>query len=285
MILGRLKARRALDALQRPLWRENEDFHETIRAKLVGRWEDKQFWNFSRCGQEDFFRTCRECRTVQKFKCQCNLKWCPRCQWRLTEKRKKILGLWAQRIRQPKHLVLTQKNFPVLTRGRIREHTQALAKMRRSHAMKTVKGGCVSVEITNEERGWHLHSHWLLDVRWLDMEQVSKTWAKLVGQDFAVCKVMDVRQSDYLREVTKYVCDGSEMAKWSGEHLNEFVRAIKGRRFFFPFGSLFHQSKEIRRELRAEAREPEPCECGCTEFIWEDEVAAVVNQLRREKHL
>lgn len=284
VVLARIHARADREKKQRVLWREDADFKETIRAKLAGLWEDNQFWNFSRCGSEDFFRTCRSCRAVEKMKARCNLKWCPLCSWRLTEKRKRILQLWSARISQPKHLVLTQKNFQVLTCGRLRENTRALAAMRRTRAMSAVKGGCVSVEITNEGNGWHLHSHWLIDCRWLDMEKVSRAWAKQVGQQFAICKIMDVRERDYLREVTKYVVEGSELAKWPADQIHEFVRAVKGRRFFFPFGSLFHQSKEIRKELRAEQAEPAACECGCTDFIYEDEVAALVNQLRREKH-
>lgn len=285
VILARLHNRQAREREQRSLWSEDRDFKETIRSKLAGLWDDNQFWNFSRCGEEDFFRTCRSCKAVEKMKSHCNLKWCPLCSWRITEKRKKLLELWASRISQPKHLVLTQKNFPVLTRGRIRGHTQALAKMRRNRSMKAVRGGCVSVEVTNEGNGWHLHSHWLLDVRWLEMEKVSRAWAKQVGQEFAICKVMDVRQRDYLREVTKYVVEGNELAKWPADKIHEFVRAIKGRRFFFPFGSLFHQAKGIRAELNSDKQEQQPCECGSTDFIWEDEVAAVVNQLRREHRL
>ena len=285
VILARIHLRQKREREQRVLWSEDADFKETIRAKLDGLWDDNQFWNFSRCGQEDFFRTCRSCRAVEKMKSRCNLKWCPLCSWRLTEKRKKLLELWSSHISQPKHLVLTQKNFEVLTRGRVRAHTQALAKMRRSRAMEAVRGGCVSVEVTNEGNGWHLHSHWLLDVRWLEMEKVSRAWAKQVGQEFSICKIMDVRERDYLREVTKYVVDGSELAKWAPEKIHEFVRAIKGRRFFFPFGSLFHQAAEIRKQLNADRPEQQPCECGCSDFIWEDETAALVNQLRREKRL
>jgi hypothetical protein len=271
VILARLRARQEREHEQRQLLKEEDDFHETIRVKLYGLWDAPQFWNFSRCGSEDFFRTCRSCGDVQQFKYRCSIKWCPRCQWRITAQRKKILALWTTRIAQPKHLVLTQKNFPVLTPRRVLEHTRALAKMRRAKCFKRVRGGCVSVEITNEGKGWHLHSHWLIDCRWLDMPAVSRAWGKLVGQNFAVVKIMDVREQDYLREVTKYVVEGSELAKWPREKINEFVRAIYRRRFFFPFGSLFHESPGIRRALKNEKPDAPLCECGCGDFIFRDE--------------
>lgn len=272
-------ARRQAEANQRQLWAEQDDFHETIRSKLEGLCETNQFANFSRCGLEDIYRTCKSCGAVETIQYRCSLKWCPRCQWWLTERRKKILALWASRVTQPKHLVLTQKNFPVLTGKKLRAHTRALARMRRSKSFKSVKGGCVSVEMTNENRGWHLHSHWLLDARWLDMKAVSTTWGKLVGQEFAVCKIMDVRERDYLQEVTKYVVTGSEMARWDANQIHEFVTAVRGRRFFFAFGSLFKQGPAVRAELRGQAAPTGECECGCNQFRWQDELSVRIAAL------
>lgn len=282
VIRRRLKERQERERQQRKLWLEQDDWHETIRSKLEGRFHDPQFVNFERCGQEDFECHCQNCGTVHKFKYQCCIKWCPRCQWKRVEKRKRILELWTARIKQPKHLVLTQKNFPVLTPRRIRDHTRNLARFRRSAAFKKVRGGCVSVEMTNEGTGWHLHSHWLLDVRWLDMQQVSKTWGHIVGQSFAIAKVMDVRERSYLQEVTKYVCSGSEMAQWPPDQVHEFVRAVKGRRFFFTFGTLFHDQAEVRRELMSQEREPMTCECGSSKFKFYSATDAEVRAILRE---
>src|SRR5271170_4679861 len=90
VIVARLRARREREFAQRKLLPEDDDFHETIRSKLSGIWDVPQFWNFSRCGAEDFFRTCKDCRSVEKFKYRCNIKWCPRCAWRVTDTRKKL---------------------------------------------------------------------------------------------------------------------------------------------------------------------------------------------------
>jgi len=279
----RLMRARERERAQGKLLPEDDDFHETIRMKLDGRFDSQQFWNFSRCGHERIFRTCENCGDVQQFPYRCSLKWCPRCAWWICERRRKVLQLWSSKISQPKHLVLTQRNFPILTRKRFREHTQALAKMRRSKCFSEVRGGCVTVEVTNEQNGWHVHSHWLIDVRWLDMPSVARTWARLVGQSFAIVKIKDCRGKEYLREVNKYVCEGSELAGWPPEHILEFVTAIKGRRFFFPFGSLFRQGKEIRAELRGLRPEAAKCDCGCGEFVFEDETSAILNEIRKGK--
>ena len=103
----------------------------------------------------------------------------------------------------------------------------------------------------------------------------------MCGQEFAIVKIMDCRNQDYLQEVTKYVCEGSEMAKWPPEQIHEFVAAIRGRRFFFAFGSLFKLGKEIRAELKAAKPASQPCACGCNDFIFETEEQATVNEIRR----
>jgi hypothetical protein len=141
----------------------------------------------------------------------------------------------------------------------------------------------VSIEITNESHGWHLHSHWLIDCRWLDMPEISREWGRLCGQEFAIVKILDCRDTEYLQEVTKYVVEGSELAKWPAEQVAEFVSAIRGRRFFFAFGTLFKLGKEIRAELAAEKPERKPCECGCGDFLFETEEQATLNEIRKLK--
>jgi len=281
LIRERARARRDRERAQKSLLDDNDCFHETIRTKLAGLLDSTQFWNFSRCGQEKVFRTCKSCQATEAFEYHCSLKWCPRCAYRVTATRKKLIGLWASKITQPKHLVLTQKNFPVLTRRSIREMTRNLYHMRRRKSFAAVKGGCVSVEITNEKRGWHLHSHWLLDCRWLNMTAVCSDWSSLVGQDFAIAKVKDCRNEQYLQEVSKYVVEGSELAKWPADQVNEFVRAVKGLRFFFSFGSLFKLAPEIRRELFATAPPSPVCDCGCSDFAYEDEATAICHDIER----
>jgi hypothetical protein len=191
-----------------------------------------------------------------------------------------MIEFWTSKISQPKHLVLTQKNFPVLTHDRVTDHTENLAAMRRRKSFEGVRGGCVSVEITNEGSGWHLHSHWLLDVDWLDMKEVSRDWADLVGQSFSVCKVMDCRDRSYITEISKYVVEGSELAKWPAEQVNEFVLAVRGLRFFFSFGALYKLGPRIREEIAALEGPPKECDCGETDFVYETEQDVVLHEIR-----
>jgi hypothetical protein len=154
----------------------------------------------------------------------------------------------------------------VLSKREIRFFKSRLLRLRHWKIFSNVKGGCCSLEITNEGRGWHLHAHLLLDVRYVDMEALSRKWGKTLGQKFAIVKIKDVRGTDYVKEVSKYVVEGSELAKWNGEHINEFVRAIKGINFFSSFGSLRKAAPSIRAALQHDAREKFTCECGARNF-------------------
>jgi len=249
LIRARLIEKNLRERQQGKLLDETEGFADQIADKLTGQFDAPQYWNFLRCGHEEIYMTCKNCGQWQTLPYRCNIKWCPRCAQRLARKRKNLIQLWAEKITQPKHLVLTHRNFPVLTRKKIREHTRHLAKMRRAKCFAKVKGGCCSTEITNEGRGWHVHAHLLLDVRWLEMAEVSKKWGKLCGQEFAIVKVMDVREKSYLQEICKYVVEGSELAKWPAEHINEFVQAVRGCRMFTSFGTMAKLAPAIRAEL------------------------------------
>lgn len=175
---------------------------------------------------------------------------------------------------QPKHLVLTSRNFPMMTRKRLRENVIAMTALRRSVCFKKVLGGCASVECTWAKKGdwvngvqvaggFHLHSHWLIEARWIDLEAVESAWAKLIGQELAVVRVYDARQADYVKELCKYVVEGSELAGWPKEIIHQFVCASRGVRFFFKFGELLKQSKAIQMQLACEKKQFAACECGC----------------------
>jgi hypothetical protein len=283
IIRQRKRARWAREKAQGNLIEPTELLKATIEAKLIGLGGGRQFENFMRCGHEPIYCTCKKCGKTESFMYSCNRKYCPRCVPKLTSRRVAAIRKWSEQISQPKHLVITQANFPILTGRKIREFQRALTKLRRADCWQDVRGGCASMEITHEGRGWHLHAHILLDVDWLEMPEVSKTWASLVGQEFAICKVKDCRAGSYAQEVAKYVAKGSDLAKWDAQLLLQFLFAIKGKRFFFAFGTLFKMGPEIRRELARAKGEGKLCECGACQFIYETEADAVLNQVARER--
>lgn len=255
---------------------------ESLLAKVDGLIPEAVFQNLSRCGVEELYRTCEACGDWTTFYYRCSMKFCPLCNWRIARSRAEMLKAWSLQIAQPKHVVLTQRNFSVLTRRKIRDFGRAFAKLRRNRIWRDVEGGCISTEITNEGRGWHLHAHILIDTRWLNASQLAVEWGNLVGQEFGIVKVKDVREVSYLGEITKYVVKGAQLASWAPEEIAQFIRAIRGVRFFAAFGTLFHLQRKIKAHLKHNKPPTEPCKCGCSEYRYESEVAVILGELRRQ---
>ncbi len=254
---------------------------ESLLAKVDGLIPEAVWQNLSRCGVEELYRTCKGCGDWTSFYYRCSMKFCPLCNWRIARSRAEMLKAWSLQIAQPKHVVLTQKNFPVLTRRKIRDFGRNFAKLRRNRIWKGTRGGCISTEITNEGRGWHLHAHILVDSDWVDAGQLAIEWGKLTGQEFGIVKVKDAREQSYLGEITKYVVKGAQLASWAPEEIAQFIRAIRGVRFFAAFGTLFHMQRKIKAQLHHNRPPPEPCKCGCEDFIFESEAAVILNDIRK----
>lgn len=260
-----------------------EIWRESLLAKLKGLIPWRTFERLNECGRTSLYRECKNCAKWKEFDYHCNLKWCPLCNWRISRRRAELLETWVKHVQQPKHLVLTRQNFELITRSKVKNHGKDLAALRRSKAWSDVKGGCASTEITNSGNGWHLHTHLLVDCRWLKMPEIEAAWAKRCSQNLAVCKVKDARDKDYLGEVCKYVCKPAEMVSWKPDEIWQFIKAIERTRFFATFGSLWHEGPQVRSEIAAKhaaARTPTLCECGCAEFIWKDETTMRLSEIR-----
>lgn len=233
---------------------------------------DFSVWeNLAKCGREEWFKTCEGCHDVTRFAYRCSMKFCPLCNWMISRRRSEIIKHWSLRVKQPKHIVLTARNAAVLSRDYLRFVQKAFQRLRRQDIWEKVTGGCVSMEITNEGKGWHVHLHVLADVRWMPGNLLSIKWGELVGQDFAIVHVADAREHTYLNEVTKYVCKASQMAKWPAEEIAAFIGAVRGIRMFAPFGTLYKLQRELKREIENDKPESKPCECGSHIFAYESE--------------
>jgi DNA-directed RNA polymerase subunit RPC12/RpoP len=229
--------------------------------------QEKWFENFLRCGREKFFVMCAICESGHEAFYQCSLKWCPRCNWRISMKRRELLAEMTKGMRQVKHVVLTQKNFETLTKEKIQAVRKALAKLVRQKIFGNVSGGCASLEFTNEGNGWHMHWHLLLQTKWVEAHQLSIAWGNLVGQEFAIVKVKDISEKSYLQELCKYVVEGSELSKWPPDKILQFVSALRGTRCFTAFGKFRELQKIARENLLDRPKREADCACKTGEWI------------------
>jgi len=267
---------------QSEFWKSRLIWAESVVAKLRNAGRHDLAEPLAHCHTEVMIAQCTNCAKVRRFYNRCELGHCAICQPRLSRERKQSVEWWTQQISQPKHVVLTVRNTAVLTKTYLHWFKSCWGKLRRSRFASSWNGGFYSIEITNEGKGWHVHLHALINAKWIDAIELSKRWAKLVGQDFAITKVKDVRQADYLREVTKYAVKGSELASWTGSDIAAYIEAMNGVRSFGVFGKLYAQRAEWRKFLDTLQAEKPACTCGCTtvkilsesEYAWDQETKA-----------
>jgi hypothetical protein len=223
------------------------------------------------CHSEQSWAQCTGCKAVRTFWNRCDNFYCPACQPGLSRERSESIEFWTGYVKQPKHVVVTTRNTDHLTFKGVKHFKNCISRLRRRKFAKNWRGGCWALEVTNEERGWHLHAHILVDADWVDAVQLAQQWAKIVGQDFAIVKVKDVRGKDYLKEVTKYACKGSELAKWTGLQIAEFIHAFQKQRTFGVFGSLYGARSDWSAFLASLGSSRQTCECGCDHWEIYDE--------------
>lgn len=252
---------------QKELWQRELLWAESVVAKLDSVDRPDLANKIRHCHTEKKVIRCCGCGKQTVVFNRCDVGWCPLCAPRLAYRRKERVGWWAALIKQPKHVVLTVKNFPRLNAATVRTFKDCFTRLRRRKFAANWRGGFYSLEVTNEGNGWHLHLHALIDARWIDAGQLSREWAQIVGQDFAIVCVRDCRAHDYLREVTKYAVKGSTLAGWTGQQIADFVQAFDGVRTFGVFGSLYGQQAEWRAWLEESDHENRKCECGCDRFV------------------
>jgi len=277
------RARRA--RLQAEGFESSEIFHASLVAKLrAAKISSEWFTNLERCGSEVGVTMCAGCGNVQPLVYQCSNKICPRCNWRIANRRRELLEKITAGMFGTKHVVLTQRNFKTNLREKIIESRRNLLKLRKQKIFGKVLGGCASLEITNEKHGWHPHWHMLItSSSRIEGNELAIAWGKLVGQEFAIVKVKAVTEGSYLQEICKYAVKSSELVKWDPETIAEFAEAVKKTRMFTVFGIFARIRKLAAAQIRLNrlGKSRKICECGCEERAFGHDASHARRNLER----
>jgi hypothetical protein len=247
---------------QTELYDKQLTLKHSIAAKLREAGMEELALSLEDCGTHKTYCKCNSCGKTQVFLNRCDNTICPCCQPKIARDRRRDIEWWSTQVHQPKHVVLTLRNVPTLEKAHIIEAKKWLTALRRSKFAENWRGGCWSLEVTNEGRGWHIHFHLLVDANWVDAKKLAIQWNKTTNGHGYIVKVMDARKEDYLRELTKYCVKGTDLAKWSPEDLKSFVLAIQDTRCFSVFGSLFGQREEFRKFKEEAESTHHLCPCG-----------------------
>ena len=216
---------------------------------------------------------CNHCGAAKRFPNRCDLFYCAQCQPRLARERAEQIAWWARTVKQPKHVVLTIKNITNLSPGHVDEFRKYFTRLRRSKFARNWLGGFYSLEVTYENQGWHLHLHALINARWIDATELSKKWNSITNGLGYIVHVRDCRGTDYLRQVTKYVVKGNQLAAWKPEQIVTFIEAFQGKRTFAVFGQLYGLRTEFSEFVKGLRERKSKCECGCNSIRYLTEEA------------
>jgi hypothetical protein len=98
------------------------------KLRLAGR-EDLAL-PIDHCHRDAVYKRCVGCRHVKTFYNRCERFYCPVCAARLARDRRETIEWWSKVVNQPKHVVLTVKSVPVLTKDYVRKLKGDLRRMR-----------------------------------------------------------------------------------------------------------------------------------------------------------
>lgn len=264
----------SVDQNQFSLWSAATIHKNTVAAKLRQAGLTELAATLEHCHTIPTYALCTNCGRHQRFMNRCDNFICPECAPRRSNDRKRAVQWWSARISQPKHVTLTVKNTVEITKGHVQEFKRWFKNLRRSKFCGNWQGGFYTIEITNEGKGWHLHIHCLVDAVWIDAIGLSSAWIKATNGMGRIVKVKSARCESYLKQVTKYLVKGNQLAAWSPSQLAEFYGAFDGLRTFGVFGSLYGKRTEFAEWFKAMRDQKPACKCGCrdqiifSEFAW-----------------
>ena len=260
---------------QSEFWRNQTIYKNAVAAKLREAGMTELADKLEYCHSRFTVCQCYNCGKVRQFPNRCDSGLCPECQPRLANERRKSVEWWTQQIEQPKHVILTVKNIPEISKGHVLQVKEWFSRLRRRAFARNWLGGFYSLEVTNEGRGWHIHIHALVNARFIDGGELARQWADVTNQMGRIVRVRDCRDKSYLAEVTKYAVKGSQLASWPAPEIAAFVRAFEGVRTFGVFGSLYKVRTEYAAWIKEVQDHKPTCACGCssakyyTEQEWE----------------
>ena len=296
---------------QSELWQRQTVHKNSIAAKLREAGMPEEAQKLENCHSRYVVAICNDCGTVKKFPNRCDQGHCPECQPGLARERVSQVEWWTSTLKQPKHVVLTFRNIPHLTRAHLNEARISLTALRRTaFATKTTYwwqdratlkisrrkkllrptsegwplqsspwvGGFWTMEITREGKGWHLHFHLLVDSKFISQRVLAERWRHITRGFSYITKVMDCRENSYLKEVTKYAVKGSQLAAWEPDAIVQYLRAFSGSRTFGVFGSLYGARTEFAEFIAQLKGKKSRCECGSCNVRYLDELLYLAEQ-------
>lgn len=213
------------------------------------------------CGL-DYRLYCKSCGYLHMAATKCNRKWCPSCAPKRANDRASKLRHAIRQMRWPLQLTLTMRNVPLEDAPRtiLRSLMQSYARLRRTKLWTdNVRGGIVSVEVTDKGNGLHPHLHSVVDCEWLalttprphrgdDIEtlrskfagaarELQGAWARCLGQEEPPRLWIRRCDAGAAAEIVKYALKSEDAINCQGA-VAPILRMLDAVRTVATFGTL-----------------------------------------------
>lgn len=258
------------------------DDYKTVLRRLVEEQETELARKLAYCVTPLWLK-CEACGADHCVNAQCKRRWCPICAPKISRARFDRVDFLSQAMKWPLYVVTTHKNLDDDKADVCIRETKALNKaFRRSKWWRRSQaGGVWSIEITNIGNGWHPHTNYLVDSRWLAQrsraprasdtpeewkalceaaqKELCDEWSSYVGAD-SVCWV-ERAHGRAAREVLKYSVKSQDLVKFP-KRIGPIIHAIDEGRLMQRFGASYGQTWPIKEKIERECED-----CGQVGYL------------------
>lgn len=195
-------------------------------------------------------------RTGQTIRCNiCGGEWIAvdRCHHRLCPycapiRAAKLYELHKHLAGRPnlKHLILTFKNTPELSREYITWMISCFTRLRRRQLFaRAWRGGVYAMEFTyTEAKGFHPHIHAMVDGDYVPQAEIAQAWLAITGNS----EVVWIERAKRSKQALKYILKPSNELLNSPKALDSLLSAVLGRHFVSGWGRWYRVTEKSLRE-------------------------------------
>ena len=192
------------------------------------------------------FRTlyCTSCLHWFKVPIACGDRLCLTCARRRAERYRRYLREMVCEVLgrgdRVRFVTLTVRNCRDLSEG-LGRLLKAQSRLRERRVWQDhVIGGVYSIEVTNagNGRGWHIHSHSIVEGTFFPQVELKAAWREVTGDDSFIVDIRVIKDSrSGLTELMKYPFKPADARAWTKEMKAEFDSVLEKRRLFTTFGT------------------------------------------------
>jgi hypothetical protein len=208
-------------------------------------------YRFCNCGASLFVEQSGDGQDFRLRSNTCGSRWCTPCMnERATVLRDNLAILCSGKL--VRFVTLTLRHSPTSLKSQIDRLYRSFRELRRREFWKSnVTGGAAFLELKLSSKSglWHPHLHMLVETKWLEQRELSRSWHEVTGDS----TIVDVRPigagDDVQRYVTKYVTKPASAEVFAvPDKLDEMMVTLRGRRLCTTFGKWRGEKLEEREK-------------------------------------